>query len=204
MAIKCSWSWRWCYVPRSMNKKCIHGAKFFGSSPLFLPELLLGSWPQESKVWRQLENYVAVPVQVVLSEYTRPNKIRVVLPFNLNRCKLELLVDLHHHSGSTLSHGIISFCSAHFWWTTLLLFFFVLWGWVKQMLIPQRNISPLLQLEWDITECKIRNHHPSCNSCARNGSPGNQIAKGWEMWIRRTRGGFSRGSYILKFLVLWY
>lgn len=124
-AIKGSWSWRWCYVPRSMNKKCIRRAKVFGSSPLFLPELLLGSWPQESKVWRQLENYVAVPVQVVLSEYTRPNKIRVVLPFNLNRCKLKLLVDLHHHAGSTLSHGIISFCSAHFWWTTLLLFFFL-------------------------------------------------------------------------------
>lgn len=66
-------------------------------------------------------------------------------------------------------------------------FFFVLWGWVKQMLIPQWNISPLLKLEWDITECKIRNH-PSHNSCARNGLPGKQIAEGWVMWMRGTRG----------------
>lgn len=61
-----------------------------------------------------MENYVAVPVQVLLSEYARPNKIRAVLPFNLNRCMLESLVDLHHNSGSTLSHGIISFCCVLF------------------------------------------------------------------------------------------
>lgn len=120
-------------------------SKNFGKQPSLFVRATLRFWPQESKVWRQLENYVAVPVQVVLSEYARPNKIRAVLPFNLNRC--ESLVDLHHNSGSTLSHGIISFCYIHFWCTTLLLF---LWGWVKQMLIPQWNTSPLLKLEWDI------------------------------------------------------
>lgn len=36
-------------MPTSMNKKCIYKAKIFGSSPLFLPELLLGSDHKKAK-----------------------------------------------------------------------------------------------------------------------------------------------------------